>query len=105
MFSRLLAGISSKLPTSVKYQLKPLRRPYTFFLRLGRPVVQVPSVVGPIRWEIDELASQQLLRGTYEQYMQAAFAKFIHNGDVVYDVGAFAGYHSLLCGLLVGSTG
>jgi FkbM family methyltransferase len=105
MFSSLLTGISSKLPTSVKYQLKGLRRPYTFFMRLGRPVVRVPSLAGPINWEIDELTSQQLLRGTYERHMQEAFAKFIRKGDVVYDVGAFAGYHSLLCGLLVGSTG
>jgi FkbM family methyltransferase len=37
--------------------------------------------------------------------MQDAFVKLIRNGDVVYDVGAFAGYYSLLCGLLVGSTG
>jgi FkbM family methyltransferase len=74
-------------------------------MRLGQPEVQIPSRAGLINWAIDELTSQQILLGTYEPYMQDAFAKFIRKGDVVYDVGAFAGYHSLLCGLLVGSTG
>src|SRR5438874_3622250 len=105
MLPRLFAGISSGLPTSVKYKLKAFRRPYTFLMRLGKPVSEVPSRAGVINWEIDELTSQQVLRGTYEPYMQDAFARLIRLGDVVYDVGAFAGYHSLLCGLLVGSTG
>src|SRR6266568_1100831 len=105
MLPYLLAGISAGLPTSLKYKLGVLRRPYTFLMRLGQPVVQVPSRAGVINWEIDELTSQQVLRGTYEPHMQDAFAKLIRNSDIVYDVGAFAAYHSLLCGLLVGSTG
>lgn len=105
MLPHLLAGISSALPSSLKYRLGGLSRPYTFLMRLGQPVVTVPSIAGAVSWEIDELTSQQFLRGTYEQYMQDAFAKFIRPGDCVYDVGAHAGYHSLLCGLLVGSTG
>src|SRR3989440_1832756 len=105
MLPYFLAGISAGLPTSLKYKLGCLRRPYTFLMRLGRSVVIVPSIAGFVSWEIDELTSQQFLRGTYEAYMQDAFAKFIRPSDVVYDIGAHAGYHSLLCGLLVGSTG
>src|SRR6266404_5546912 len=105
MLPHLLAGISSGLPSSLKYRLGGLRRPYTFLMRLGQPVVKVKSIAGSVNWEIDELTAQQFLHGTYEQYMQDAFAKFIRPGDCVYDVGAHAGYHSLLCGLLVGSTG
>ncbi len=105
MLPYLLAGISAGLPTLLKYKLGGLRRPYTFLMRLGRPVVKVPSIAGFVNWEIDELTSQQFLLGTYEAYMQDAFAKCIRPGDVVYDIGAHAGYHSLLCGLLVGSTG
>src|SRR5438132_27841 len=105
MLADLLAGISSGLPTSLKYKLGGLRRPYTFLMRLGSRVVRVKSIAGSVNWEIDELTSQQFLRGTYEQYMQDAFAKLIRPGEIIYDVGAHAGYHSLLCGLLVGSTG
>ena len=76
-----------------------------FLMRLGQPEVQIPSKAGLINWAINELTSQQVLLGTYEPYMQDAFVKFIRLGNIVYDVGAFAGYHSLLCGLLVGSAG
>jgi len=37
--------------------------------------------------------------------MQEAFSKFVRDGATVYDVGAHAGYHSLLCALLVGPSG
>jgi FkbM family methyltransferase len=74
-------------------------------MRLGQPKLQVPTIAGPVNWEVDELTSQQFIRGTYEPYMQQAFAKFIRPGSVVYDVGAHAGYHSLLCGLLTGPSG
>ena len=37
--------------------------------------------------------------------MQQAFIDYVRQGDVVYDVGAHAGYHSLFCSLLVGATG
>ena len=105
MLLDLLTRVSAGLPSSLKYKLNALRRPYTFVLRLGKPVVQVPTMAGKVNWKIDELTTQRFLRGTYEQYMQDAFAKFIRPGDCVYDIGAHAGYHSLLCGLLVGSTG
>lgn len=105
MLLDLLTRISAGLPSAVKYKLNALRRPYTFVLRLGKPVVQVPTVAGKVNWEIDELTSQQIVRGSYEPYMQNAFVEFIREGSVVYDVGAHAGYHSLLCGLLVGPTG
>jgi FkbM family methyltransferase len=72
---------------------------------LAQRDVVIDTVAGSLHWEIDDLTSQQFLRGTYEPYMQQAFIKYVRNGDVVYDVGAHAGYHSLFCSLLVGSTG
>jgi FkbM family methyltransferase len=105
MLANLLAGISAGLPTSLKYKLKNFRGLYTSLMRLGEPTVQVQTVAGPVNWQVDELTSQQFVRGTYELYMQRAFAEFIRPGYVVYDVGAYAGYHSLVCGLLVGPAG
>lgn len=65
----------------------------------------VTTDAGSVRWQIDELTSQQHLRGTYEPYMQRAFTQYARPGSVVYDIGAHAGFHTLFCGLLVGSTG
>jgi FkbM family methyltransferase len=105
MLTHLLARISAGLPSSIKYKLKNFRRPYTSLMRFGQPRLLVPTVAGRVNWEVDELTSQQFVRGTYELYMQKAFVDFIRPGFVVYDVGAYAGYHSLLCGLLVGPAG
>jgi FkbM family methyltransferase len=37
--------------------------------------------------------------------MQAAFRKYLLPGNTVFDIGAHAGFHSVFCGLLVGTTG
>ena len=105
MFTHLLAKISAGLPSSLKYKLTNLRGPYTSLMRFGQPKLKVPTIAGSLNWEVDELTSQKFIRGTYEPYMQNAFAKYIRPGFIVYDVGAHAGYHSLLCGLLVGPAG
>jgi FkbM family methyltransferase len=105
MLTHILAKNERGPSLVIKYKLKNLRRPYTSLMRLGEPILRVPTIAGTINWEVDELTSQQFVLGTYEPYMQRAFVKFIKPGAVVYDVGAHAGYHSLLCGLLVGPTG
>jgi FkbM family methyltransferase len=74
-------------------------------MRLGESSVTAQTIAGQLNWNIDELTSQQFLLGTYEPYMQEAFAKFVGVGATVYDVGAHAGYHSLLCSLLAGPSG
>ena len=43
--------------------------------------------------------------GTYEPEAQAAFARLIREGDVVYDVGANAGFFTLLAAKLAGERG
>jgi FkbM family methyltransferase len=105
MLTQLLARMSANLPSEIKYKLSSLRGPYTALMRLGQPKLKVPTIAGELNWEIDELITQEIIRGTYEIYMQKAFAEFIRPGSVVYDVGAHAGYHSLLCALLAGPTG
>ena len=105
MFSHSLARLSASLPSSIKYRLATIKPLYNGLMRWGQPAVEVQTIAGSLNWKIDELTSQQFLLGTYEPYMQEAFSKFVHDGATVYDVGAHAGYHSLLCALLVGASG
>ena len=105
MFPHLLATLASFLPSPVKYRFNGLKPAYARLMRWGRSAVTINTPGGPLKWEIDELTSQRFILGTYEPYMQEAFSRFIRPGFTVYDVGAHAGYHSMLCGLLVGSGG
>jgi FkbM family methyltransferase len=105
MFSHSLARFSARLPSSIKYRLATIKPFYNGLMRLGQPAVQAQTIAGSLNWSIDELTSQKFLLGTYEPYMQKAFAKYVGDGATVYDVGAHAGYHSLLCSLLVGRSG
>ncbi len=56
------------------------------------------------RW-ISGSATHGSWLGTYERETQAAFKHLIRPGDVVYDVGANAGFFTLLAAKLVGPTG
>lgn len=105
MFSRSLARVASILPSSLKYPLSGLRPLYTFVMGVGEPVIMVQTAAGSVRWRVDGLTSQCFVLGTYEPYMQEAFVKFVRPGSTVYDVGAHAGYHTVLCALLVGDAG
>lgn len=105
MFASTLAGIAAKLPSSVKYKMGKLKPLYTRAMWLGQSSTIVETSVGQLRWRIDALTSQQFLRGTYEPYMQNAFLKYVLPGNTVFDIGAYAGFHSIFCGLLVGAAG
>jgi FkbM family methyltransferase len=105
MLPHFLAKLTSALPSPVKYKLKGLRPAYTRLMKFGQSRLRVQTIAGPLSWEVDELTSQRFILGTYEPYMQEAFAKYVQNGATVYDVGAHAGYHSLVCALLVGPSG
>jgi FkbM family methyltransferase len=105
MFASSLATIAAKLPSSVKYRMVKLKPLYTLAMRLGQSSIVVETSVGQLRWRIDALTSQEFLRGTYEPYMQDAFLKYVRPGNTVFDIGAYAGFHSVFCGLLVGATG
>jgi len=105
MFARILASIAAALPSSLKYKLNWAKAIYTLAMSLGQHVMEVRTVAGTLYWEIDKLTSQQHILATYEPYMQRAFLKWVHSGSVVYDIGAHVSFHSLFCGLLVGSSG
>jgi len=105
MFSRQIASFTNLLPSSLKCRLSRLRPAYTLVLGMGQPTVEARTIAGPVRWRVDRLTSQRFLRGTYEPYMQEALARYVQLGSTVYDVGAHAGYHTVLCSLLVGREG
>jgi FkbM family methyltransferase len=71
--------------------------------------LSVPFVVGPLRGNWWQLASggkiTRLLFGTYEPEQSDLFRQHIRSGDQVLDIGAAAGYYTLLSARLVGSTG
>jgi FkbM family methyltransferase len=105
MFSRTIAKIISKIPSSLKYRLSGLRPLYLHVIGLGEPAFNVKTTAGPLRWVKDGLTSQTFLLGTYEKEMQEAFRRYVVPGSVVYDIGAHAGFHTLYCSLLVGPKG
>ena len=105
MFARSLVRLASILPSSIKHPLSGLRPLYTFVMGMGEPVIMARTAAGNVRWQVDGLTSQTFVLGTYEPYMQEAFVRFVRPGSVVYDVGAHAGYHTVLCALLVGDSG
>jgi FkbM family methyltransferase len=100
MIALTLSKCVAAIPSRIKYRCKPLRRYYNQILRLGQPIFNVQSRAGTFRWAIDEITSQEYLRGVYEEHMQAAFLAHITPGMVVYDIGAHAGFHSLFCASL-----
>lgn len=71
--------------------------------------LSVPFVVGPLRGNWWQLASggkiSRLLFGTYEPEQSELFRTHIGPGDEVLDIGAAAGYYTLLSARLVGTTG
>ena len=105
MLATIIAALAAQLPSSLKYKVRPLKSLYIRVLRLGQSSVTVHTSAGAVRWVIDDLTSQEFLRGTYEPYMQAAFREYVQTGSVVFDVGAHSGFHSLFCALLTGPRG
>jgi FkbM family methyltransferase len=69
----------------------------------------VPLLLGPLRGCWWQLASggkvARLLLGTYEPEQSGLFLRHIHAGEQVLDIGAAAGYYTLLAARLVGPRG
>lgn len=101
MFGRTLSRIAAATPYRVKRTFRCLKPAYISLIRFDKPVTLVETAAGAIRWRVDGLTSQRHLLGTYEDFMQQAFLRFVRPGGVVYDIGAHAGFHSLFCALLV----
>ena len=71
--------------------------------------LSLPFVVGPLRGNWWQLASggkiTRLLLGTYEPEQSGLFRTHIRPGDQILDIGAAAGYYTLLSARLVGDSG
>src|SRR3989338_1456585 len=78
-----------------------------FFLKLIPKNTIVPVLLGKLKgkkWIIGSALSAFWL-GTYEYEKQILFSRIIRKGAVVYDIGAHAGFHTLLVSSLVGPAG
>jgi FkbM family methyltransferase len=76
-------------------------------LRLIPRTAVVPILQGPLRGKkwIVGAGTHGCWLGSYEHDKQQQFQKAIKPGDVVYDVGANAGFYSLLASVMVGEKG
>jgi FkbM family methyltransferase len=76
-------------------------------LRLVPRGATVPILSGRLRgWKwITGSATHGCWLGTYERETQRVFARLVHEGDVVYDIGANAGFFTLLAARIVGRRG
>ncbi|MFB3916255.1 MAG: FkbM family methyltransferase [Terriglobales bacterium] len=101
MLGRVLAKVAAATPFRIKRSFAWLKPAYLSAIRLGEPVALVATPAGMLRWRIDALTSQRYLLGTYEEFMQQAFLRFVRPGAVVYDIGAHTGFHALFCAQLV----
>ncbi len=104
MLTKIAAKMVSLMPSSVKLRLVRLQPLMQFLYRPGR-IIAIQTKVGVIHWKVDHLTSQRHILATYEPYMQDALSEYVRSSDVVYDVGAHAGFHSLILGHLVGPGG
>ncbi|MBI5688080.1 MAG: FkbM family methyltransferase [Verrucomicrobia bacterium] len=76
-------------------------------LRLVPGFVRMPILSGPLRgkrWIVGSSIHDAWL-GNYEADKQALFARTVTPGSVVFDVGAHAGFYTLLASALTGPTG
>lgn len=76
-------------------------------LRLIPPSVCLPILQGPLRGKrwIAGSSNHGCWLGSYEYSKQKVFCRVVTAGDIVYDLGAHAGYYSLLASTLVGPAG
>ena len=90
------AGAQTQLGKIIRWPLKAVPK-----------ATVMPIMSGPargLRWIVGSSIHGCWL-GTYEKVKQKRFAAAIRSNDVVYDLGAQAGFYSLLASRLVGSHG
>jgi len=93
--------------STCRTQRSLFRRLLRLPLRLVPGFVRMPVLSGPLRgkhWIVGSSIHDAWL-GTYEADKQALFARTVTPGSVVFDVGAHAGFYTLLASTLAGPAG
>jgi FkbM family methyltransferase len=97
MLAHTLTAIAAAVPTSLKFRLHWAHTIYVRTLSFLQPLTEVETLSGRrFKWYVDSNSSQEYLRGTYEEHMQAAVLQHVRPGMFVLDVGAHAGFQALL---------
>lgn len=109
----LAAAAARWLPAPLKrglYRVRPLAGWIRRSLNRAAPqgltgVTIAGGALAGLRFRLDLQSEKDYWLGTYETELQAAAARLVHPGDVVYDVGANVGYVSLLLAKYAGPQG
>ena len=83
----------------------PLLREYARRFPEGSVIIIGSGFAAGLRWKRHHRYVNGYWIGNYEYPIQRAIARLLAPGDVLYDLGANAGFFSLLAGKLVGPTG
>jgi FkbM family methyltransferase len=84
----------------------PLRRLLTSSAPVGFSLVEICG--GPLagaRMNVDLTCEKYYWLGTHEPHMQTALVELVRPGAIVYDIGAHAGFFTLLLSRIVGRSG
>jgi FkbM family methyltransferase len=96
------------LPNFTKIPMESfLGKTLRFPLRFIPKDIKIPILQGEIRgkkWIVGS-SNHGCWLGTYEYEKRIRFEKKIYKGAIVYDIGAHAGYYTLLASVLVGEKG
>ena len=85
---------------------RPIRRLSRSYLRPLGKLLPLTVRRGPLKGRrLLTVSPMRFFRGTYEPEQTALFASLLKPGDVLYDVGAHVGWHTLIASPLVGSDG
>jgi len=75
---------------------------------VGRRPITLRIWDGPLkgrRWRFDASSNNEVILGFWEYNMQSLYARYLHPGDVVFDLGAHQGFLAMLAADLVGERG
>jgi len=75
---------------------------------VGRRPITLHIWDGPLKgysWRFDASSNNEVILGLWEHNMQSLYARYLHSGDVVFDLGAHQGFLAMLAADLVGERG
>jgi FkbM family methyltransferase len=89
--------------------IKPAERSFAAHNIEEIDLLRLPIIASPLRGYWWHPASRgkilSILGGAYEPEQTAVFMRWVHGGSTVLDIGAHAGYYTLLASILAGESG